>query len=441
MQKAEDMSQTNQEAVADLSPQGFFSFFAEVSDIPRGSGNTAQMAAYLEDFAGRRGLECERDAAGNIVIRKPARHTVSKAGVILQAHQDMVCVGEPGIGHDFTRDPVRLVRDGEWLRAAGTTLGADNGAGMAAILAVLADPDLVHPTLEGLFTVDEETSMKGAKAVRADQLRGNILINIDSEEYGIAYVSCAASAAYTLSIPVKRRPSAISECRRLVVGGLRGGHSGVEIHRERANAFVLAARVLSAAAAGGIDFGLCSLDNGIVPGAGNGIPARAEALLAFPAAASVGEMGNLAAACEALFRKEFRASDPGVSVTLEPAAGPAPAPLLPESRDRLLAALRLMPLGVIRFGQDENLLAKPYGEVWWKRRTIWALSKSRKKRRCCCPWQEARWRPPWPTSTAGSKPLPPRSAPRSTTTCTPTAGKWRCRPAASSSCFRRRDGS
>lgn len=358
-----DANQANLALAGTLSPTAFFRFFAEIAGIPRRSGATGRVGEYLEAFARERGLECERDSVGNVLIRKPAHGSKSAAAVVLQAHQDMVCVRADGSAHDFDRDPIRLIRDGDWLHADSTTLGADDGAGMAAILAVLDDPRLVHPALEGLFTVDEETTMAGVRAVRADQLRGEVLINIDSEELGLAYVSSAAASAYALTLPIERENRVPADFRRLVVAGLKGGHSGTEIHRGRANALVLAARLVSIAAGRGIRFGLCALDNGSAPGAVNGIPARAEALVSVDSASAARELRRLAEEWQTAFRKEYRAADPDITVSVEKAGPAAPPPLKAESRDRLLAAARLMPQGVIRYLRDEETLAAPFDKV------------------------------------------------------------------------------
>lgn len=359
-----DPAQRNPDPVVSLRPAGVFRFFAELSAIPRCSGNTGAVADYLEEFARRRGLASFRDATGNVIIKKPAQASSSGATVILQAHQDMVCLKKPDNGHDFAADPIRLVVDGDWLRADGTTLGADDGAGMAMLLAVLDDPGISHPPLEGLFTVEEETTMAGIKAVRADQLAGDILINLDAEETGSAYVSCAANSFRALRLPLEREaPRSGNAYLRLTVGGLRGGHSGVEINRGRANAFVLAARFLSAALERGIDFGLCSLDNGSVPGKENAIPAQAEAVLCAGTPEAAESLRELAREWEGIFRNEFRASDPGARIAVEALEGRDDPPVTGASLEKLVAAIRLAPLGVSRFIQYPDLLERPYGEV------------------------------------------------------------------------------
>lgn len=362
---ANETRQANQALLKDLPPLGFFKYFVEIADIPRCSGRTAPMADYLEAFARERGLAAERDGVGNVIIRKPAQRSSSTNTVILQAHQDMVCVKEPGHAHDFSRDPIRLVRDGDWLTADGTSLGADDAAGLAAILAVLDDSALAHPPLEALFTVDEETSMAGIQAVRPESLRGEVLINIDSEELKVAYVSSAAGGSFELTLPVERRPAVPPFFSRLVISGLKGGHSGLEINQGRANALALMARILTEAGAAGIEFSLAGLDNGSAPGADNAIAVQAEARLGFLAEIEAAKLENFIRKMDVTLKKEYRVSDPGLDLQLSPAStrGPIEPVLTKDSRDRLLAAIRLMPLGVIRFVQAEDLAARPYGQL------------------------------------------------------------------------------
>lgn len=354
----------NARIVENLKPEKFFHYFAEMAAIPRSSGNTAKVGDYLIDFARKRGFNFSRDSVGNVIIRKPAQRSSSSQTVIIQAHQDMVCVKTPESTHNFDTDPITLVLDGDWLRADGTTLGADNGVGLAVILAILDRDDLSHPALEGLFTVDEETTMAGAQAIRADQLTGNILINIDAEDIGYAYVSCAAGATYTLSLPVSREENIAQQPHaRIVLEGLKGGHSGVEINQARANAFVLLGRFLTAVIQNGILLGLCDLSNGSVPGKDNAIPSHTEAIVSVKTDASLADLTRLAQEMESLFRNEFRFSDPGVTIRVEKTNSAEHPPLIPESASRFLDAIALMPLGPVRFLQDGELLKKPYGEL------------------------------------------------------------------------------
>lgn len=359
----------NHELVKNLAPASVFRFFAELSAIPRESGHTAGVADWLEDFARERKLEHSRDAVGNVIIRKPARHSQAVKGVILQGHQDMVCVKEASSGHDFRKDPIEFKIEGEWLKANGTTLGGDDGIGVALALAVLDSDKIPHPPLEALFTVDEETDMKGAKAVKAGQLNGETLINLDAEELNVAYISSAAGVTADLRLPLERESGKPEgPLFRLTLDGLLGGHSGLEIHKARANAYVLLARFLEAAAAE-LDYGLHSLEQGAGRGADNAIPDRAVAVLSLRDAAGEKKLAALVKTWGETFQNEYRAADPGLRLGLAPAGKAEKLPenlagaLKPDCRQRLLALLRLLPLGVFRFIQTGILLETKYGEL------------------------------------------------------------------------------
>lgn len=356
------IKEANLALVKGWKPASVFHFFAELSAIPRGSGNVGKVADFLVDFAVQRGLEHERDALGNVIIRKAGKAGTA-GGVILQAHQDMVCVKNVGVDHDFTLDPIEFTTDQTWLRAKGTTLGADDGIGVALALAVLDDPAIAHPPLEALFTVDEETDMKGIKAIKPESLRGDTLINIDAEELGIAFVSSAAGVGFRLHLPLVREATERPVLRGVMVGGLLGGHSGVEINKGRANAYVLLARFL-AVACKELEYTLHSFAQGEGHGADNAIPDRAVALLGFASEEEARKLDGLAKAWTAIFQHEYYVSDPGVRVSVLPeGAGTKSKPLAENSRNLLLDTVRLLPLGVFRFVQTRELGTVPYGDL------------------------------------------------------------------------------
>lgn len=251
-------------------------FFSDILAIPHGSKNEAALADYIRAFAAERGLEYKSDAVGNLVVRKPATPGYEDhPPLVLQGHLDMVCEKNDGTAHDFEKDPIRPLLDGDWLTADGTTLGADNGIGVAAALAVLDADDLKHPALEALFTVDEESGLIGAMGLTPELVEGRRLINLDSEEEGIFYFGCAGGRNTSGSRPLKRIPPPKGSLLvRLRVEGLAGGHSGGEIHRRLGNAIRLGAQTI--AAAGLSDYGLVSLAGG---GKHNAIPREFEALL------------------------------------------------------------------------------------------------------------------------------------------------------------------
>ncbi|MDR1102931.1 MAG: aminoacyl-histidine dipeptidase [Tannerella sp.] len=233
--------------LSDLQPFAVWKYFHEVTQIPRPSKKEEKIIRYLEDFAAEHHLPVRKDAAGNVLIGKPATPGYENLPtVILQSHLDMVCEKNNNVVHDFDRDPIVTVVDGDWLRAEGTTLGADNGIGIAAELAILASKDVEHGPLECLFTVDEETGLTGAAALKKGFMTGNILLNLDSEDEGELFIGCAGGKSTTATFTYEPLPApADLHYFRLSVGGLNGGHSGSDIHKGLGNAVKLLVRFLS----------------------------------------------------------------------------------------------------------------------------------------------------------------------------------------------------
>ncbi len=227
-----------------LQPERVFYYFEQLCRIPHGSGNVGKVADYLVFFAKLHALECERDEANNVILRKDATAGYENLPtVILQGHTDMVCAKTPESTHDFVTDALRLQTDGKTVWADGTTLGGDDGIAVAMMLAILESDEAAHPALEAVFTSDEEIGLLGAKRLDLSRLRGRLLLNLDSEDEGVLTVSCAGGSVTTVRLPFaceeKREP-----VYRVTVTGLTGGHSGAEIHKGRANAAVLAGRLL-----------------------------------------------------------------------------------------------------------------------------------------------------------------------------------------------------
>ena len=236
-------------SIHDLTPRAVWQYFHQLTQIPRPSHHEEAVQQYVLDEAARLGLDAARDAAGNVRVRKAASAGYEHApGVILQAHLDMVPQKNADKVHDFTQDPIstRVGEDG-WLHAEGTTLGADNGIGVAAILAVLADSSLPHPPLEALFTATEETGMSGAKGLQGGWLNGKYLLNLDYEDEGELCIGCAGGVDGSYRLPYRTQPLAQARpVYRLNVRGLSGGHSGIDIHKQRGNAIKILAQVLDA---------------------------------------------------------------------------------------------------------------------------------------------------------------------------------------------------
>ena len=222
--------------LAGLKPDRVFEYFEQICAIPHGSGNTKAISDYLAAFAREQGLRYEQDETNNVILYADGTAGYEdRAPVILQGHMDMVCEKDEDCPVDMATQGLDVTHDGTWVYAKGTTLGGDDGIALAYALALLSSKEIPHPPLEVIITVDEETGMDGAAAIDLSRLKGRTLINIDSEEEGIFTVSCAGGATAKLSLPVQRRP-VYGPCVRLTVEGLQGGHSGVEIHKNRANA-------------------------------------------------------------------------------------------------------------------------------------------------------------------------------------------------------------
>ena len=235
----------NERRLAGLEPAKVFEYFEQICAIPHGSGNTKAISDYLVAFAKAHGLEYRQDELNNMILFQEGTCGMENhAPVILQGHMDMVCEKDEDCPINMDTDGLDVTHDGEYVFAKGTTLGGDDGIAVAFALALLDDKTIAHPPLEVVITVDEETGMEGATGIDLSELKGRTLINIDSEEEGIFTVSCAGGARGTISMPVTRR-AVYGPCVRLTVEGLQGGHSGVEIHKNRANANKVMGELLS----------------------------------------------------------------------------------------------------------------------------------------------------------------------------------------------------
>ena len=228
-----------------LQPEKVFAYFEKICSIPHGSGNTKAISDYLVSFAQERGLKYIQDSLNNVILFAPAtKGYENRPSVILQGHMDMVCEKDEDCTLNMALDGLEVTHDGEYVFAKGTTLGGDDGIALAYALAILDDESIPHPALEIVITVDEETGMEGATGTDLSMLKGRTLINIDSEDEGIFTVSCAGGARGTIRLPLQRR-AVYGPCVKLVVDGLQGGHSGVEIHQNRANASKIMGHLLA----------------------------------------------------------------------------------------------------------------------------------------------------------------------------------------------------
>lgn len=302
------------EMLKDLQPVEVFKYFEKLSQIPRGSGNEKEVSDYLVAFAKEHHLEYVQDAALNIVIRKKATLGFENSpAVVLQGHMDMVCEKNKDVEHDFIKDSLKLRIIDDMLYATDTTLGADNGIAVAMGLAILASNQYQHPAIELLVTTSEETGMDGAMALDPKDVKGRTLINIDSEEEGTLLVSCAGGLTARTTIPTELEVIDINLIPYIVkVRGLKGGHSGMEIDKERGNSNKLMGRILMSILSE-IDFRLSSLDGGSKH---NAIPRETDAIILLKAddkalvEKKLSESGKM-------FKTEMRISDPDVRVEFE----------------------------------------------------------------------------------------------------------------------------
>ena len=334
--------------VSELEPRDLWSHFDRILKIPRGSGQERQMAAYVLDLASRLGLEASQDGTGNVVVRKPAQGGHSGGPItVLQCHLDMVHEKNSDVDHDFSSDPIRPRRDGNYLKATGTTLGSDNGIGVAACLALMEDSGSPHGPLEFLFTVDEETGLTGAAQLEGDFLQGRLLLNLDCEEENALYVGCAGGAGLDFSLQLDRDVTGPDKSAlRVELRGLQGGHSGVDIHLQRGNAVQLLARVLESALQA-VPFHLSEFLGG---SAHNAIPREARAVLV----CSQSDRQSLSTAIEndlATMGNEFRAIEPQVSWKIDSAQLPGQS-WSEHSTRRFLDLLNSLPHGVLSTSYD-----------------------------------------------------------------------------------------
>ena len=331
-----------------LAPAHLWRHFGSLAAIPRPSGHEEKAAAFVIATGRAAGAVVRQDARGNVVLAVPASPGREAAPVvILQTHLDMVCEKNRDVTHDFDRDPIRPRLSGDWVSATGTTLGADNGIGVAAALAVATDAGIAHGPLELLFTVDEETGLTGAKDLDPSIVTGRVLLNLDSEEDGVIYVGCAGGEDSLIDLAVTRTAPAGSAGARLAIRWLRGGHSGLNIVENRGNALKLLARILQAASDARIPCAIGSIAGGSKH---NAIPREAEAIVAVDAAART-RLEATAREMTAAFRIELARIDDGLEIEVSPHDAPRRV-LSPADSDRLVRLMMALPHGVLAMSPD-----------------------------------------------------------------------------------------
>lgn len=330
-------------ALTELRPAHLWKHFARILTIPHCSGNEKAFGDYVVSFALGLGLPARKDKVGNVIVNKPAAAgRTAASGVILQGHLDMVGEKNSDVAHDFAKDAIQAEVRGDWVQAKGTTLGADNGIGVAACLAVMEDGSLVHGPLEFLFTVDEETGLTGANKIQKGSLKGTRLLNLDSEEEGTFTIGCAGGADSEITYPLARKKTASRDLFRLKVSGLRGGHSGIDINQGRANAIKLLARMLRETQ-DAARFELVGLEGG---NKRNAIPREAWAVLACPPAGTKALASGLKRSFEKI-AAEFKTVEADAKYAFERADEPKAFALTADCQRGLLDLLLALPHGVI----------------------------------------------------------------------------------------------
>jgi len=327
-----------------LEPKAVWENFYKLTQVPRPSKKEEKIQAFMVNFGKSLGLVTEKDSVGNVLIRKPATKGMeNRKGIILQGHLDMVPQKNSDTAHDFEKDPIDAFIDGEWVRARGTTLGADNGIGVASAMAVLAAKDLVHGPIEAIFTCDEETGMTGAVGIKAKWLKGDILLNMDSEEEGELYVGCAGGINANIEFEYDEVivPDGVKPFK-LVISGLKGGHSGLDISLGRGNANKLMIRFLKYATRE-LDVRLSDINGG---GMRNAIPREACAIILVPDD-NVDQVKKAVKRYELIYQSELGAVEPTLSFTLEETEKPK-SMIEERVQDDLIDSVYGCPNGVIR---------------------------------------------------------------------------------------------
>ncbi len=334
-------------ALENLEPKAIWKHFDELSAIPRESGNEAAVREFVLNYAKRLGLETVTDKVGNVIVRKPAVKGREKAPTTaLQGHLDMVCEKNEGTPHDFLKDPIRMVRRDDWLHADGTTLGADNGVGVASAMAVMESKDIGHGPLEFIFTIDEERGLTGASEFGKGLLTATYLLNLDGEEKGTICIGCAGGINTTARTKIKLQPARAGAAFRVKVSGLKGGHSGVDINLGRGNALRIIGRLLQLAL-GHMPLEIADIKGG---SARNVIPREATAIVLLDAACEQ-EVRAVVSKYESDVRTELGAFDPGLQITVESTARPAKVLDAADAR-RIVDALAAIHTGVIAMSPD-----------------------------------------------------------------------------------------
>lgn len=335
-----------------MEPERVFYYFEQICSIPHGSGNTKQISDYCVNFAKEHSLEYVQDEKNNIIIWKGGTQgRETQAPLIIQGHLDMVCEKNLDCGHDFEKEGIRLLTDGEWISADGTTLGGDDGIAAAYAFAILESKDISHPPLEVVLTVDEEIGMLGAAALDTSVLKGNRVLNIDSEEEGVLLASCAGGVRINGQLPLMYNDNSYDRMLHITVTGLLGGHSGTEIDKGRCNAIKLIGRLLFELEQK-FDYGIAHISGGLQD---NAIPREAQVRIALHETDSASVRQYISLFCDKM-RMELGAKEPDLCINVLEAEKQEKI-LVPSSKQLVIFLLVQAPDGVQEMsGEIENLV-------------------------------------------------------------------------------------
>jgi dipeptidase D len=334
--------------ITKLEPRVMWEHFSNLNAVPRASKQEQRVTAFMKDFGESLGLETHVDEIGNVIIRKPASPGMEdRVTIVIQGHLDMVHQKNADTDFDFEKQGIDMYVDGDWVKARGTTLGADNGIGVASAMAILASDDIAHPAVEALFTVDEETGMTGAMGLKGGLLSGDILLNLDTEDDNEITIGCAGGVDVTISGSYAQQASGPEDAGyRLSVKGLTGGHSGMDIHLGRGNANKLINRLLFLATEQ-LGMRIASIDAG---GLRNAIPREATATVTVNESSATA-LDEFISEQADILKAEYATTDPGLEIVLEPVDLP-PALLDTEFQGRILRAVWACPNGIFRMSPD-----------------------------------------------------------------------------------------
>lgn len=327
------------ENLQNIKVKAVLEYFEEISNIPRGSGNEKEISDYLVNFAKRLKLEVIQDKALNIIIKKPATKGYENSQtVILQGHMDMVCQKNTSKNHNFKKDPIKLIKKGDYIYADGTTLGADDGIAVAYAMAILSDDSISHPNLEVLLTTDEEAGMTGAMNISKEDLKGKILINIDTEEEGYLLVSCAGGIRTKSKLRITKEPLGDESLYKIKVRGLKGGHSGCDIDKWRGNSNKIIGRVLKSLQK--INFNLVNIEGG---SKNNAIPREADAVIVTK---DKKELFEIIKELDLTIRNELKVQDSKVKIEVNEINEKYKEKIKKESQNKIIDLLYMYPDGI-----------------------------------------------------------------------------------------------